>query len=409
MKKYPLIAQSNLLLVSVSIILLVGIALGFNSIRQGIITNLAGVQLLKLLSFQDSSHSLAYITTTESGIPVDDLNPYLRLLESTLEKPNNLPEKYIISGLYHIAYGNWKLAEEILAVCNKFRPANPVAKYWLGYAYFRQNKSNEAIDIFTSVNAVGTLVDIGDELFKAGYLEDSSNYYGLAIRVGKEIEKRSKLIQMATDNEFANIMTTRSISNTRTTIGNSYNQLGEIFLAQNLIPQALINYEEALNYYPENLGYRYNLSQIYVKRGEYDKAIEHLVFINNLESGSAVWLGALGEAYLVQGEFDDAENTLLMALKTGNGQNGLDKYWHARSNYALGTIYCQRSDWEHCLFAYSKAVQLYAGIDPSWEYVINRSFRAAIEFEFQKPVHIYSNWRHIFKWWQIHERVWYLS
>lgn len=284
------------------------------------------------------------------------------LAKATADDVPNLAAWRLL-GMVYMAEQDWSAAESAFKQILQRDLTDQVTAYWLAITYVRQGRLQEATPLWSRIGAGRQLVGVADNLAAEGRYEESVSWYELAILVGERTSDK------ALSDEI---------------LGLAYRGLGEVYRTQDLLPEAIANYEQCVSYLPDRTDLRYLLARMYAQSGRYDEAIEHLKTSREIRPISMSSCGALGEIYVETGQMNAAEGTLrqcLHLIETGMVQ---DDYWHGRVSFALSTVYGEKAQWGASIDAAVNAMSL-LGIDPLWTSELPTRFHDALQAE---PEHL---------------------
>lgn len=280
------------------------------------------------------------------------------LAKSTADDAPNVAAWRLL-GMVYMAEQDWSAAESTFKQILQRDPTDQVTAYWLAITYVRQGRLQEATPLWSGIGAGRQLVGVADNLAAERRYEESVSWYDLAILVGERTSDKVLSGEI---------------------LGLAYRGLGEVYRTQDLLPEAIANYERCVSYLPDRTDLRYLLARMYAQSGRYDEAIDHLKTSREIRPTSLSSCGALGEIYVETGQVSAAGQTLRQCLdliETGVVQ---DDYWHGRVSFALSTVYGEKAQWGVSIDAAVTAMSL-LGIDPLWTSELPTRFHDALEAE----------------------------
>jgi len=128
------------------------------------------------------------------------------------------------------------------------------------------------------------------------------------------------------------------------------NNLGNALADQGRLPEAIVQYEEALRLVPGYDDPHYNLGNALAKSGRVEEAIDHYRTALRVRPRNAAILFALGEALRRSGRLDEAQSRYEEALK---GESDSPDAW-----CGLGNVMLNGGKWDEAARAFGMAVQL---------------------------------------------------
>lgn len=121
--------------------------------------------------------------------------------------------------------------------------------------------------------------------------------------------------------------------------------LGNIHFQREEFNQALVAYEEAIRKHPKFRRAWRNMAMIYVRQGEYKKAVPTLIRVIELGGGDGILYGLLGYSHSMNGDDLPAESAYRQAVlldpKTQDWKMGMARSFFKQKRYAEAAALCQ--------------------------------------------------------------------
>jgi tetratricopeptide (TPR) repeat protein len=266
-------------------------------------------------------------------------------MKKTYDKPE------IAACWVFIYAGDYKRAIEAGKLAVEKYPKDSEAYLCLGLAYYNVGELKLALENLKKAESLtsnkedlmGIYNIIGQILYRMGYL-DALLYYSRSLNLAKDlgdIDMQATLI----------------------------NNIGEIYIVRGELDKALSYLEEALSLQineKRKASTYNNIAAIYYKKGDYQKAVKYLqkaIEINEkYEDYHEVSRGKLnlGDLYREMKDYKNAEKYLFEGLE-GVKKVG-DKYWEATGYASLGFLYKDKGDKKTAREYFTRAYNLYKSI-----------------------------------------------
>lgn len=132
--------------------------------------------------------------------------------------------------------------------------------------------------------------------------------------------------------------------------GGEYERLGDLYVHQNNLALALVQYNKALEAAPRQVGVRYKVGLLLLKQGLPDKAYEQFEELLRSETQAALAYEGMGQAHFQMGNDRAAEREFRQALALDS------KLW--KSHNFLGILYDRQNRYREAIVEYQAGLAL---------------------------------------------------
>ena len=187
--------------------------------------------------------------------------------------------------------------------------------------------------------------------FKKGEKEACERDIDEALKYKKE-EKYLELKKdycKSVENWDCVINTSRSILEINGRNINTYRDLAIAYMALNKVDSAITTYHRALEIFPDNVAFMYELKDIFMKEKRYADLADIAKKILSINPEDFQTLMDLGRAYMEMENYDDAEDYLLRALNFKKTKEVYD---------SLGALYYKKKDYHAAIKYYADSLKI---------------------------------------------------
>ncbi|MBI3954880.1 tetratricopeptide repeat protein, partial [Candidatus Gottesmanbacteria bacterium] len=228
----------------------------------------------------------------------------------------------------------------------KKSPAKPLAHYNLGVVYHYQGDAKAALDEFQiAVNLNDNYADayenLGSEFMNLGEVESAKKAYlkNLNLNPNNTSVKLKLLDVYAQEKNWPQIEKAYqdSIIKYEVPLPLQKDSKGVLFLKQNKINEARLEFEDALKEDPDFIDARYNLATTLYRQNKTIQSIEQYQLILKRDKNQPQVFTDLGVIYLEQGNLIGAKNMLKSAFDLDQN-NGVTLFFLGLTEYKMGLI-----------------------------------------------------------------------
>lgn len=216
---------------------------------------------------------------TNQGQLEESLNAFMNAIKLT----PNFPEAHYNIGITYYEIGRLDEAIKEFLIALELKPKNPKAHTNLGNIYYRQGQIDEAIKEYQA--ALDQQPDFADAYYNLG----------LAYKKMEQLDNAIEAFTAAIINNINNSEAFYSLGTIYLQKGlfnkameqfqqalnlkpdaNIYNAIGTVYLETGLLDEAMTEFQQAIRIKPDYSVANYNLGLVYWKKGEVQKAKEHI-------------------------------------------------------------------------------------------------------------------------------------
>jgi len=129
----------------------------------------------------------------------------------------------------------------------------------------------------------------------------------------------------------------------------TYRDLAQAYMDEGKVDSAIATYKRALQVYPDNESFLYELKEIYRREKRYADFIEIGKSILAINPEDFSTLLEMGEAYMNLEKYDEAENYLIRAMNIKKTKEAYD---------LMGELYMNKNDYQEAINNFSKSINI---------------------------------------------------
>ncbi len=338
--------------------------------------NLNGMINYKLNDLEGAKKSFERATEIEGGVKkywsnlgwvLEKLEKYeeaLKAFDKAIEIDPKDMRIWYEKGLCLEKLGEWeeslKCFDEALKIDSKFTKALMEK----GEVLLQLEHLDEALKAFNSLLKLEPANHLA--LYKRAFIEFKKGEREACekdIEEALKYEKDEKYLELKKDccksveNWDCVVEVSRSILDINGRNMNTYRDLAMAYINLGKVDSAITTYRRALEIFPDNISFMYELKDIFIKEKRYPDLIDIGKKILSIEPEDFQTLLDMGRAYMEMQRYDDAEDYLLRALNVKMTKEVYD---------SLGELYYKKKDYQGAIKYYADSLKIEA--DPEIYY-----------------------------------------
>lgn len=265
---------------------------------------------------------------TNPELEIPNLNIVQERAARAIQSNLHSSAPYCILGLSRLMDGDFEGATQAFHKALDVSPGNRFSLFWLGLAYEKQGRTDEAIQAWRDARAGDAFLTRGEFYRRKSLIDQAAESYRLALRVYADVAIESPSIAI------------------------TYSRLATILGDTGQFDQAEAAYLRAIDLDARQAEYHASLGLLYDKMQKPDRAIQQLEQAVQMRPELASYRVWLAQTFLYAGQVEQAEAEFRLAAEMQ------DPDWQARAYNELAALYRQQGRWQEGVSAGQEAVTL---------------------------------------------------